>query len=236
MSVSQRRELEIERRRDTILDAAEAMFAEHGLHATQMKHIAAKAQLGKGTLYLYFRNKEELLIGVGVRRQGRLLDSFERIIGRRGNKDAVALLACLFGEYSDRMCAPHSGFRLVVSRWADGRKLDTSCEQSSSLASNVQRLFGLVCGVIAAGQDEGTIRRDMTPARLAIQLWSSVNGGLLLQLQMKCLGELAPVDQMPGLDALIRVALDVLRPPALATRSAESLLAAAASTGGEDVA
>ena len=48
-------------RREQILDAARRNFARHGLHATTVDQIARAAGVAKGTVYLYYRSKEELL-------------------------------------------------------------------------------------------------------------------------------------------------------------------------------
>jgi AcrR family transcriptional regulator len=49
-----------EERPKQILDAALAVFAERGLAAARLDDIAKRAGLSKGTIYLYFPNKEEL--------------------------------------------------------------------------------------------------------------------------------------------------------------------------------
>jgi AcrR family transcriptional regulator len=49
-----------EERPKQILDAALAVFAERGLAAARLEDIAKRAGLSKGTIYLYFPNKEEL--------------------------------------------------------------------------------------------------------------------------------------------------------------------------------
>ncbi|AFM39881.1 transcriptional regulator [Desulfosporosinus acidiphilus SJ4] len=49
---------------ETILGAAFEVFRENGFTNASMKDIAAKAGLGKGTLYEYFQNKEDLFIHV----------------------------------------------------------------------------------------------------------------------------------------------------------------------------
>ena len=45
-----------------ILEAAVAVFAERGFHAARVADIAARAGVADGTVYLYFRNKEEILM------------------------------------------------------------------------------------------------------------------------------------------------------------------------------
>lgn len=47
-------------RRQAILDAALAVFAERGYEAARLDDVAARAGVAKGTLYLYFRDKEDL--------------------------------------------------------------------------------------------------------------------------------------------------------------------------------
>jgi AcrR family transcriptional regulator len=51
-------------RRRAILDAARALFAERGLTGFAMAEVAARAGLSKGTLYLYWPTREELLLAV----------------------------------------------------------------------------------------------------------------------------------------------------------------------------
>ena len=53
-----------EARPDEILAAALASFAERGFAATRLEDVAARAGVSKGTLYLYFRSKEELFKAV----------------------------------------------------------------------------------------------------------------------------------------------------------------------------
>ncbi|EEX08634.1 transcriptional regulator, TetR family domain protein [Ruegeria lacuscaerulensis ITI-1157] len=53
-----------EEMRERILDAAMACFLERGYHAATMQDVAGQAGLAKGTLYLYFQSKEEMLLAL----------------------------------------------------------------------------------------------------------------------------------------------------------------------------
>jgi len=57
-----RRQREREQRYQTILRAAEALFAQDGYHQAGMEKIADMAEVSVGTVYFYFKNKEDLLI------------------------------------------------------------------------------------------------------------------------------------------------------------------------------
>jgi AcrR family transcriptional regulator len=57
---ARRRKVSAESRRQAILDAALSIFAEKGFEAARLDDVAARAGIAKGTLYLYFRDKEGL--------------------------------------------------------------------------------------------------------------------------------------------------------------------------------
>jgi len=57
-----RRLREKEQRYNTILKAAETLFAQKGYHQTSIEEIADVAEVSTGAVYLYFKNKEDLLI------------------------------------------------------------------------------------------------------------------------------------------------------------------------------
>jgi len=59
-----RRQREKESRRRCILEAAETLFAQKGYRKTRMEDIADMAEVSVGTVYGYFKNKEELLTNV----------------------------------------------------------------------------------------------------------------------------------------------------------------------------
>lgn len=63
-----------EARRQVILDAAEALFVEQDTRLPSVNQIAEAAGLAKGTLYLYFRTKEDIFAAL-------LLQGWERVIG-----------------------------------------------------------------------------------------------------------------------------------------------------------
>ncbi|HEX8267662.1 MAG TPA: TetR/AcrR family transcriptional regulator [Pyrinomonadaceae bacterium] len=61
MGVKQRREREKENLRQVIINAAREMFAEEGYHSVSMRKIADKIEYSPTTIYLYFKDKNDLL-------------------------------------------------------------------------------------------------------------------------------------------------------------------------------
>ena len=68
-----------EERKDQILDAAEEIFAQQGVHESRMDDIVNKSGLSKGSLYRYFKSKDELLIAIFERMFKREFDELEKL-------------------------------------------------------------------------------------------------------------------------------------------------------------
>ena len=66
MGIQERKEREKERRRQQIMVAAKRVFSEKGFNKATMEDIAQEAELSPGTLYLYFKNKDELYASLSV--------------------------------------------------------------------------------------------------------------------------------------------------------------------------
>src|SRR3954447_11956263 len=62
-------------RKEQLLDAAESVLLERGLSATTVADVAQAAGVAKGTMYLHFESKAELLVGVRARYVQRLTDA-----------------------------------------------------------------------------------------------------------------------------------------------------------------
>lgn len=67
MGIFERKEREKESRRQQIMVAAKKVFAVSGFSKSTMEDIAKEAELSPGTIYLYFKNKDELFASLSVR-------------------------------------------------------------------------------------------------------------------------------------------------------------------------
>jgi len=61
-------------KRDLIVEAAVQVFAEKGFHQARISDIATRAGVADGTIYLYFKNKEDLLLSIFEEKMDELLD------------------------------------------------------------------------------------------------------------------------------------------------------------------
>ena len=79
MGIQERKERERERRRQQIMVAAKRVFSAKGFSKTTMEDIAKDAELSPGTLYLYFKNKDELYASLSLRILQYLLIRMEHV-------------------------------------------------------------------------------------------------------------------------------------------------------------
>ncbi|RUL51138.1 MULTISPECIES: TetR/AcrR family transcriptional regulator [Lysinibacillus] len=63
-----------------IIDAAVIAIAENGYHQAQVSKIAKQAGIADGTIYLYFKNKEDILISVFQEKMGVFVENLQDII------------------------------------------------------------------------------------------------------------------------------------------------------------
>ena len=78
-------------KRERILDAAERIFARHGFYAAKVSDVAKEAGVADGTIYLYFKSKDDLLISLFARRMQQLNEALGAAIA--GKPPGAALRA-----------------------------------------------------------------------------------------------------------------------------------------------
>ncbi len=82
MGITERKAREKERRRQIIMDTAKEIFQEKGLSSTTIEDIATRAELSTATIYLYFKNKEELYAYLNLKTVQIVQDEIEKVYNR----------------------------------------------------------------------------------------------------------------------------------------------------------
>src|SRR6202790_2998481 len=178
--ISVRREEEKERRRAEILDAAEALYAKKGWDALTVEQVARSARLSRALVYVYFRDKEELLFAIGERAMRLLRDRFtEAAASHSVGMDKVEAIGRAYMGYAYEF--PHY-FDFCTRFQAHSVATDPgSHEGACRIASD--EVLGAVVQAIEAGKCDGSIRPDIgEPALLATTLWAFTHG--IIQLAM----------------------------------------------------
>jgi TetR/AcrR family transcriptional regulator len=176
--IAERRQEEKERRRAEILDAAEAVAAVVGWDDMTMDQVARKARLSRALLYVYFKDKTDLLFGVCERALATLTQRFSDAVSRhkRGLEQLVGL-----GRAYVAFSQEFPVYFEVVARCellSPEPQPDTN-EGAAMLKGDACR--ALMVGVIEAGVKDGSIRADVgEPKIVSTVLWGLMHGVLQL--------------------------------------------------------
>jgi TetR/AcrR family transcriptional regulator len=178
--IAERREEEKERRRSEILVAAEALYAKQGWDAVTMDQVARSARLSRALVYVYFRDKEDLLFAIGERAMQLLTGRFEAAAAGPGTGlQHVEAIGRAYMGYALEF--PH--YFDVCSRFqAHAMGSEPSANEAACHLAGDQ-VMSTVIGVIEAGIRDGSLRKDIgDPFMLALTLWAFTHG--IIQLVM----------------------------------------------------
>ncbi len=174
-----RRERERLRQRQEILAAALELFAQRGYHHVAMQEIAEKAEFAIGTLYKFFRNKEELYRAL-------VLDQCDQIEARlrqvlHDAEDEVDKLRA-YVRAKMAWCRQNLPFVRLFLAESRGVSFNLKASLNDELRQRYYAFIEHVAQVFQQGFARGRFRRIAAPYFLAVALDSVMDAYLLLWL------------------------------------------------------
>ena len=172
MGIAERKEREKQLRREEIVLAAEKIFFSKGFDLSTMDDIAEEAELSKGTLYLYFKSKEDLHMAV-ARNSIRLLRAVT-LKATEGGGTALEKLgrmgrACIAFSRSD----PDRMKAIITLEEMEPQTLNVTSSDVQDLIYK-ESTVGIVVQLVELGMKEKLIRADIPTLLIAHTLWMTV--------------------------------------------------------------
>ena len=165
-----------EERPKQIIDAALEIFGERGLSCARLDDIAKRAGLSKGTIYLYFPNKEELFREVVRQTVIAQIERAERELAAASGASATQTLVQFVRGYWGFLRSPTfpALFRLVHAELGNFPDLARFYGREV-----IERILRLLCGILERGMSTGEFRpmdplvaaRMLTPLLVMHALW-----------------------------------------------------------------
>lgn len=154
--------------KETILDAAESLFASRGFDATTIKQIGTRAKVNPALLYYYFGDKKALYRAVLARLIGGLAQNLGgRLRDARTPQDAIHAVV---GAQMEVLGAHPDLARIFVREMVEHRGENAADPISDSMA----KVFARLCGIIEQGQRAGLFRKELDARFAAISVVSQV--------------------------------------------------------------
>ena len=177
MGILERKERERERRRQQIIVAAKKVFSEKGFNKATMDDIAGEAELSPGTLYLYFKNKEELYASLSLRILQFLSIRVAQVIRVPGEGPSEKLDRLIEAMYEVYEFDP-----MVIINMFHLQSSETLKNLSPGLLTEIKLLskkaLGHIAGIFEKGIAQGVFI-DRHPVALADIFWSLFSGVIL---------------------------------------------------------
>jgi AcrR family transcriptional regulator len=175
--IQERRREEKEMRRQSIIDAAEQVFAQRGFEATTMADIADQARLSRALIYFYFKDKEELALAITARGLQTLRRSFERASAKcqTGLEKATAISQA----YMDFARSQPDYFEFIARGEMREFGPGPAKENERLCASEGEKTLAVLADAVRCGVADGTIDPGLgDPAAAAVVLWGFIHGML----------------------------------------------------------
>ena len=200
MGIVERKERNREEMKQRIIDAAIQMFLEEGYEKTSIRNIAEKIEYSPATIYLYYKDKDELLYDVQAQAFEKLLNAFrEQAVAKNPFKrlEQIMVTYLHFGKKNQELYdlmfiirAPMNGLK-EKDAWDNGH--DT---------------FGFVVQCISECIEQKLIRyTDVMIAALSV--WSMAHG--LVSLDLRCRLKVMDMDEQSVLKAIEKSAHEYLK-------------------------
>jgi TetR/AcrR family fatty acid metabolism transcriptional regulator len=171
-STASKRKGAVPDKRDRILKAAIKVFAKNGFYATRVSEIAKAAGVADGTIYLYFKNKDDVLITIFEEGITQLLTILRKV----AESDEA------FDKRITRIIELQLG--LLEEQRDLAEVITVNLRQSSRLLKQYatplfMQYIDVIAGVVRDGQQEGAFRPDLNPRVVARSLFGALDAILL---------------------------------------------------------
>jgi len=204
MGIQERKEREKERRRQQIMVAAKRVFSNSGFNKATMEDIAQEAELSPGTLYLYFKNKEELYASLSLRILQYLLIRVEHVNDEKDAGPEEKLNSLMEAMYDVYEFDP-----LIIINMFHLQSSETLRNLSPELMTEIKGLsrksLSSIAKIFKDGVDAGLFI-DRHPVAMADTFWALFSGVVLWLTSKKLIDE-----QKDYLKETLDIAFEIFR-------------------------
>ena len=176
-------------KRQRILEAALRVFAERGFYNAKVSEVAKAAGVADGTIYLYFKNKDDLLIQLFEDRMDFLIQRLNEELGRSGGTVVARIRRLILLHLQIASIAPYLAEFITVELRQSSRFVK---EYDNPKFSEYLRVLR---DLVEEGQRDGSIRTDLD-ARLIVRTMFGALDEMLLTATLLSRGREVDYDAM----------------------------------------
>ena len=161
-----------------ILNSAGAVFAEHGFYKATISQIAARAGVADGTLYLYFKNKDDILYQYLSFKIGLVFEKMNAAVAKGTDAESKLrnLIRCHLEEFQRDQ-------NMAIVFQSEVRYLRDIKSQVKNISKTY---FDLLSDIIEQGQIEGSMRQDLFVGLVKRFILGAVEGVISTWVNAHC--------------------------------------------------
>lgn len=166
--------------RKNIAEAAQRLFAEKGIESTSMNEIAKESGYSKATLYVYFKDKEELVGVLVLESMQKLYDYLSKTLEDTENVSECFYKICnAFVDYQEEY--PFYFELLLKAINVDFETTRFLPEEKETFLVG-ERINALLIAFFEQGIERGIIRGDLDILPTIFALWGMISGVIMLSV------------------------------------------------------
>ncbi len=180
MGLEERRKRERENRKNAILKAARKLFLEKGFKTVTVESIARKAELSKGSIYLYYNSKEEIYTQILLSD----IDKFHNHIADllQNPSNASEALVRLADIYVDFFLNERELFRILMTFMLHTTDMNLPQDLNKQIIKTTNRTIGIIEEIFNYGIERGEFPATINVRQNRNAIWGMLNGIISLYL------------------------------------------------------
>ena len=172
MGLRERRERERKERREQILRAARVLLTTEGLHTTSIAKIAREVELGVGTIYFYFKSKEEIFSVVQMEGLELLRKSIDAAANSESSEEEqLRAAARVYLDFSRK----HKDYFDVINYFLSSPKVAFSAQLKEQIDACGSRILSRIEDIVTSGAKKGVFRK-VDAHKFSLLLWGMLHG------------------------------------------------------------
>ena len=202
MGLEERRKRERDNRRHAILKAARKLFFEKGFKPVTVESIARKAELSKGSIYLYFNSKEEIYTQILLSDIDKFHEHFTDLL--QNSPSATEALNRFAGIYVDLFMSDRELFRILMTFMLHTSDMNLPEELNSHIIKSTNKNISIIEDIFRYGIDRGEFPPTINLRLNRNAIWGLLNGIISLHLFTG-----AESKRAEAIQSTLRVGLDI---------------------------
>jgi AcrR family transcriptional regulator len=163
--------------KEAIIRESTRLFLANGFRGTSVKEITEAAGIGRGTLYWYFKNKDEILITIFRKFENELLDQLTEAV-QRLEGDFVAKYK-MFHKFTTEFARDNRDLSLAFNTLLN-EMAGTHTEAEKVSKAVYEKFRRIIEGILEEGKKSGSVKKDVDPVLYA-HVIIATHTGMLVQ-------------------------------------------------------